>query len=204
MPIDALDRLIRELARLPGIGERTAARLAFYLIKGAHKDAGRQTSLAHDLAHALLMAADSVTLCTVCRNFSQSERCPICVDPHRDPSLLCIVEGVPELRAIETSLVYHGRYHVLHGALAPLDGIGPAELKLDALKERVLHDHFCEVIVATNADACGDATALYIGKMLQDSGVRLTRLAAGIPLGGELEYMDQATLGRAILERRDL
>lgn len=201
---DPIQRLTLELGRLPGIGERTAARLAFYIIRNAQGGAGGRGSgtLARDLAAALVDAADRVGLCRECQNLCAGDVCGICNDARRDAGLVCVVEHVSDLRAIEASGTYRGRFHVLHGALAPLDGVGPDELKLDQLRERVEREGFSEVILATNADVEGDATALYLARLLSPLGVRLSRLASGVPMGGELEYVDQATLSRAIAERR--
>ncbi len=198
---DPIQRLVLELARLPGIGERTAARLAYYILNSSRSGG---PSMALDLASALQQVADEVVLCSECQSFCAGERCPICSDQRRDSSVLCVVEGVADLRAVEQSGVYRGRYHVLHGALAPLDGIGPTELRLDRLVERVQRDGLGEVILATNTDIEGDATALYLKKLLAPTGVRVTRLASGVPMGGELEFLDQATLGHALTQRREM
>ena len=200
--IDPIERLILELGRLPGIGERSAARLAFYLLKEARDaDARALPSLARDLSRALVDVVEEVRLCGQCQNLCASELCAICDDASRDPELLCVVESVADLRALEASAAYRGKYQVLHGALAPLDGVGPADLKLPELAARVAREGFREVILATNADVEGDATALYLARLLGASGVRLSRLASGVPLGGELEYLDQATIGRALSAR---
>ncbi len=199
---DPIQRLILELARLPGIGERSATRLAFHIIRWS-QDGGAAGSLARDLAAALIEVTDKVGLCSSCHNLCMGERCGVCADPRRDPALLCVVEGVPDLRAIEATATFRGRYHVLHGALAPLDGVGPEDLKVAELMARLESDDITEIILATNADVEGDATALYLAKLIKPLGIRVTRLASGIPLGGELEYIDQATLGRALDERRE-
>jgi len=201
--VDPIQRLILELSRLPGVGERSAARLAFYIIRISRKDQKSGQSLAHDLARALVEVADQVGLCELCGNLTTGERCSICTDPRRDPTQLCVVEGVEDLRAVETCGGYRGLYQVLHGALAPLDGVGPDDLRLDDLVRRVAAGGFAEIILATNSDVEGDATALYVARLLKPQGVRVTRLASGIPLGGELEYVDQATLGRALAQRRE-
>lgn len=204
---DPIQRLIHELGRLPGIGERSATRLAFYIIKSSRASleaSGKAApkSLAHDLSVALIRAVEDVSLCARCQNLCASELCSICRDPNRDPSVVCVVEGIPDLRAIETSGAFRGVYHVLHGALAPLDGIGPQELRIDKLMARITTSPPSEVILATNSDVEGDATALYLAQLIKPLNVRTTRLASGIPLGGELEYVDQATLGRAVNDRR--
>lgn len=199
---DPIQRLILELARLPGIGERSAARLAYYIIK-VSQDAG-QGSLARELAGALTDAVDRVRLCERCQNLSAEPRCSLCEDPRREATTICVVESVADLRALESSGAFRGSYHVLHGSIAPLDGVGPDELKIRELVTRLEEEDVGEVILATNADVEGDATALYLARLLGPSGVRLTRLASGIPLGGELEFVDQGTLGRALAERREL
>ena len=202
--IEPINRLVLELGRLPGVGERSAARLAYYIIKAScPKSEQPGPTLAADLAAALLAVEAGVGLCSTCHNLCTSERCAICSDPRRDPTTVCVVEGVADLRAIETTGAHRGLYHVLHGALAPLDGIGPSELKLPSLLMRLKSDALTEVILATNANVEGDATALYLSRLIRPLGIRVTRLAAGIPLGGELEYLDHGTLGRALHERRD-
>ncbi len=199
---DPIRRLVLELARLPGVGERSAARLAFHILK--HSVSSDGPSLARDLAGALGRVADEVGMCASCHSFATAERCRICEDPHRDGRLLCVVEGVADVQAIEQSGAFGGRYYVLHGALAPLEGIGPEELKLDELVARVRAGNLDEVILATNTDVEGDTTALYLAGQLRPLGVRVTRLASGVPMGGELEYLDQATVSRALSERREV
>nr|ADI21630.1 recombinational DNA repair protein (recF pathway) [uncultured myxobacterium HF0130_06F04] len=202
MSADPIERLILEMGRLPGIGERTAARLAFYLLKQARDAEARGLStLARDLALALTEVVDEVRLCSRCQNLCASDLCSICEDTTRDERLLCVVENVSDLRALEASGAYRGTYHVLHGALAPLDGVGPADLKLPELADRVVRGGYQEVILAMNADVEGDATALYLARLLGAGDVKLSRLASGVPLGGELEYLDQATIGRALTAR---
>ena len=199
---DPIQRLILELARLPGIGERSATRLAFHIIRWS-QEGGARGSLARDLAAALIDVTEKVGLCQRCQNLCAGEVCNLCADSRRDPTVLCVVEGVPDLRAIEGTATFRGRYHVLHGALAPLDGIGPDDLKVPELMKRLEAGGITEIILATNADVEGDATALYLAKLIKPLGIKVTRLASGIPLGGELEYIDQATLGRALDERRE-
>ena len=200
---DPIEKLILELGRLPGIGERTAARLAFFVLKQA-RDSSRfdLPPLARDLAGALVDVVEQVRLCEDCQNLCTTEKCPICTDARRDARVLCVVEGVADLRAVESCGVFRGHYHVLHGSLAPLDGVGPEELKLRDILERVEHQGYKEVILATNATVEGDATALYIARLLRGMQVQITRLASGVPLGGELEYLDHATLGRALSARQ--
>jgi recombination protein RecR len=198
--LEPIARLIAELGRLPGIGERSAARLAYYIIRASQKQSGQH--LAADLAEALQAVSEQVGLCGECQDLCATPLCTICTSPRRDRSMLCVVEGVADLRALERS-GYSGLYHVLHGALAPLDGIGPQDLKIAELVARLQAGHVREIILATNANVEGDATALYVASILKDRPIKVTRLASGIPQGGELEYIDQATLGRAFSDRRD-
>lgn len=198
---DPIQRLIRELCRLPGVGERSGGRLAYHIIK-ASCGPDAPTRLAADLAAALTEVSARVGACARCRNFATDDLCVICADPRRDRSLLCVVEQVGDVRAIEATGAYRGVYHVLHGALAPLEGVGPEELRLDLVRQRAQEDGVCEVIVATNPTVDGDATALYLARSLASLGRAVTRLASGVPLGGELEYLDAATLERALAQRR--
>jgi len=205
---EPIQRLILELARLPGIGERSAARLAFYILRnsvdtGVGRSAQSANRIAQDLAQALLDASEKVGMCDRCFNFCADARCTVCGDSRRDERVICVVEGVADLRAIEAGGAFRGVYHVLHGALAPLDGIGPDNLKIGELLRRIEKGGVEEIILATNTDVEGDATALYIAKLVHPLGVRTTRLASGVPMGGELEYLDQATVARALADRRD-
>ncbi|MCC6621473.1 MAG: recombination protein RecR [Deltaproteobacteria bacterium] len=192
----ALDKLATLLARLPGVGKRSAMRWAFHVLTEppAYAEALRQ-ALGDVLAH--------VRFCRECHHLAETEVCAICSDPARDATLLCVVEGVPDLIAIERT-GFAGRYHVLHGALAPLKGIGPDQLRLGNLEARIARDGVREVILATSADVEGEATALWLGKRLAPTGVALTRIATGIPMGGELEYLDEHTLARALAGRTRL
>lgn len=194
----AMTRLVRELSRLPGIGEKTASRLAFNLLN-------RPRNEVIALAEALLEMKERIGLCSECLGLSDTPRCPICDDPARDHQLICVVEGPADLMAIERARTYGGVYHVLHGAIAPLDGIGPDDLKIQELLAR-LHEPagVREVIIATNATVEGEATALYLAKALKPFGVKTTRLARGLPAGGDLEYSDAATLSSALTGRREL
>ncbi len=200
MSQDPITRLALELGRLPGIGERSAQRLAYYVIKASH-GTGRK-SLAHDLATALVECVEQARFCGTCQNLTTSALCGVCSDSRRDKTVICVIEGVADLRAIEASGGYRGVYHVLHGSLSPLEGVGPDDLRLRELVAR-LGDEVKEIILATNADVEGDATALYVARLVRPYGLKVTRLASGIPMGGELEYVDQATLGRALENRRD-
>ncbi|HUO04557.1 MAG TPA: recombination mediator RecR [Candidatus Binataceae bacterium] len=194
----AMARLVTELSRLPGIGEKTAARLVFNLLSRP-----REQVIA--LAEALLEMKERVGLCSECFGLSDNPRCRICEDPARDRGLLCVVEGPGDLMAIERARGFSGVYHVLGGALAPLDGIGPDDLKMKELIARVTPPaELREVIIATNATVEGEATALYIANALKPLGVKATRLARGLPAGGDLEYSDAATLSSALSGRREL
>jgi recombination protein RecR len=194
----AMTRLVKELSRLPGVGEKTASRLAFNLLNRP-----REEVIA--LAEALLEMKERVGLCSECFGLSDTVRCRICDDPAREHDLICVVEGPADLMAIERARSYNGVYHVLHGAIAPLDGIGPDDIKIRELTARLRDAGVIrEVIVATNATVEGEATALYLAKVLKPLGVRVSRLARGLPAGGDLEYSDSATLSSALTGRRDL
>lgn len=194
---DPIASLIALLSRLPGVGERTAARLAFYVLEG-------EAQYADALGEALRTIHDEVTRCELCGNYGAEARCAICQDPRRDETLVCIVAKVPDLIALESLGSFRGRYHVLHGLLAPLDGVGPDQLPLDALERRIAGESIKEIIVATPLNVEGEATALYIADALSALPVRVSRIAAGVPHGGELEFTDQVTLGRALEDRRAL
>jgi recombination protein RecR len=194
---DPIARLVKELARLPGIGERTAQRLAFHVL-----DAG--PAYAEALSAALLGVVRDVRCCSTCQTLTEHDPCAICSDPRRDPRILCVVEGVPDLVAIERTREYRGRYHVLHGVLSPLDGIAPSDLKIRELLVRLETEPAEEIVIATNPDVEGEATALYLARLLKPTGVKVSRIAQGVPMGGDLEYADQVTLARAIAGRREL
>jgi len=192
---DPIASLIALLSRLPGIGERTAARLAFFVLDGDAEYAGA-------LGQALSTIHQDVTRCELCGNYGAESRCTICRDPRRDETLVCVVAKVPDLIALEALGSFRGRYHVLHGLLAPLDGVGPDQLPLDALERRIANEAIKEIIVATPLNVEGEATALYVADALSSLPVRVSRIAAGVPHGGELEFTDQVTLGRALEDRR--
>lgn len=194
---DPIARLVKELARLPGIGEKTAQRLAFHVL-----EAGPEYARA--LAEAVVGVVRDVRCCSVCQTLTEQDPCAICADDRRDPRIICVVEGVPDLLAVERTREFRGRYHVLHGALSPLDGVGPSDLKIRELLVRLEREPAEEVLVATNPDVEGEATALYLQKLLRPLGLRLTRIAQGVPMGGDLEFADQATLARALAGRREL
>ncbi len=194
---DPIGELVALLSRLPSIGERTATRLAHHIL-AADDDYARALGVSLSAIH------DRVVRCESCANFCAGPRCRICRDPKRDESLLCVVGRVPDLSAIEKSGSFRGRYHVLHGLLAPLDGMGPEQLPLEGLSQRITDGAFEEVVVATPLSVEGEATALYLAQVLRPLGVRVTRIASGLPHGGELEYADQVTVGRAFEGRREL
>ena len=202
----ALARLIGLLSKLPGIGEKTAQRLAFHLLE----DSG---DLAAELAEALSTLRQRVRLCSLCQNLTEAEQdpCALCRDPKRDPAVLCVVESVPDLLAIEKTGEFGGRYHVLHGRISPLDGVGPEALKIDALLARLPGGARAgegpaveEVILATSPDVEGEATSLYLARLIKPLGVRVSRIAQGLPMGGAIEYADAVTLGRALTGRREV
>lgn len=194
---DPIARLVKELARLPGIGEKSAQRLAFHVLEAG---AGYATAL----AEAIVGVVRDVRLCSNCQTLTDRDPCSICTDPRRDAKLICVVESVPDLLAVERTHEFRGRYHVLHGALSPLEGVGPAALKIRELLVRLEHEPAEEVVLATNPDVEGEATALYLQKLLKPLGIRVTRIAQGVPMGGDLEYADQVTLARALAGRREL
>jgi recombination protein RecR len=197
MTDDPIAQLMDLFARLPGIGERSAARLAYHVL-------GTPAEYARALGEALSQLHTRVRRCRRCRNFTQAELCRVCSDPGRDASVLCVVARPQELAAIERSAVFHGRYHVLHALLSPLDGIGPEALDVSALLARIGEESVREVIIATPLSVEGEATALYLGHELKPLGIQCTRIASGLPHGGELEYTDQVTLTRALAGRREL
>jgi len=193
----SLADLIERLQRLPTVGRKTAQRLAFYLLKAP-------ASEAQELAAAILEVRRRIKPCAECNLLTDDDPCRYCADPGRDDSLLCVVEEGHDLATIERTSHFHGRYHVLGGSLSPLDGIGPDELHLGQLERRVREGHISEVIVATNPTVEGEATAAYLARMLKPLGVRVTRIAAGIPVGGDIEYVDEVTMSRALEGRREL
>jgi recombination protein RecR len=192
-----IKRLIKELARFPGIGEKTAARLAAFILRASEDDARR-------LAESIMEVKRSIRLCPVCFNFTEKELCDICSDPERDGETICIVEEPDALIAIEESGEYRGLYHVLHGALAPLDGIGPEHLKIRELLGRVATNGIREIILATNPNVQGESTALLITGLVKEKGVRVSRIAQGVPVGGDLKYADRMTLAKSIAHRRGM
>jgi recombination protein RecR len=193
----AFERLVRELTRLPGIGEKTATRLAYHLLQTERRDVDA-------LAVALTRMRDDTRLCSVCLGLAGDDPCDLCSDPQRRRDTICIVERPSDLIALERSGGFRGRYHVLHGCLAPLDGIGPDQLRIKELFARLEGGGIEEVVVATNPTVEGDATALYLAKLIKPLGIRVTRIAHGIAVGSDVEYADSVTLGRALDGRREL
>jgi recombination protein RecR len=192
----AFERLVAELQRLPGIGGKSAARLAYHLLRVPREDAER-------LAQAITESREAVRRCSVCNTLTEEDPCDVCSDPERDASILCVVEEPGNVAAIEKTREFRGRYHVLWGALSPLKGIGPDEIDAAGLVKRVTGD-IKEVILATNPNVEGEATALYIARKLKPSGARVTRIAFGLPVGGDIEYADEVTMARSLENRRDL
>src|SRR6266542_1421720 len=189
--------LVDELSRLPGIGPKSAQRLAFYMVKAPAQDAKR-------LAEAILAAKERVRFCRECFSVSEHELCRICSDPGRDLTVICVVEEPKDQAAIEKAGVVRGRYHVLGGAISPLEGIGPDDLRVQDLLDRVSRNGVQEVILATNPNLEGNATAMYVAALLKPLGITVTRLASGLPVGGDLEYADEVTLGQALEGRREM
>ena len=192
-----LDRLVEQFERLPGIGKKTARRLAYYVIT-------RPDDMAGKFSDALLSAKARIKYCSVCQNLTVGEVCSLCSSLERDRSVICVVEDAQDVMAFERTREFHGLYHVLHGAISPLDGIGPDQLKLRELMARLSDGTVQEIIVATNPTVEGEATASYISRLVKSMGIKVTRLAYGIPVGGDLEYADEVTLSRALEGRKEL
>jgi len=192
-----VQRVIDELARLPGIGRKTAQRLAFHLLHVEAVDAVR-------LGQSIIDLRDQVRLCVRCFNVTAEEQCAICRDPRRDPTVMCVVERAQDIAVIERTQEFSGRYHVLGGAISPIEGIGPEQLRMKELVARIGAEGVTEVIAATNPTVEGDTTALYIARLLKPLGVTVSRLASGLPVGGDLDYADEITIGRALAGRRPL
>ncbi len=193
----ALEKLVEQFARLPGIGSKSAQRLAFFVLSLPEEEA-------KTFADAIVEAKRTVTCCPVCRNLTDGGLCPICSSPKRDEHVICVVADPRDVVAIERAREYNGRYHVLHGVISPMNHVGPDDLEIKSLVDRVAQGNIEEVIMATNPDTEGEATAMYLARLLRPFGVRVTRLAYGIPVGGHLEFADDATLMRALEGRRDI
>jgi recombination protein RecR len=192
-----IDHLIEALTKFPGIGKKTASRLAFHILRSS-------LSEAQALAQAILEVKEKIHLCTICFNLTDEDPCWVCQDSHRNQEILCVVEGPNDLLAIENTVEFKGRYHVLHGTLSPLDGIGPEDIKVKELMDRLKAERISEVILATNPTVEGGATALYLTDLIKPFGVKVTRIAYGIPMGGEIEYADAMTLSKALEWRREI
>ena len=193
----ALEKLVEQFARLPGIGSKSAQRLAFFVLSLPEEEA-------QAFADAIIDVKRTVTCCPVCRNLTDGGLCPICSSPKRDEHVICVVADPRDVVAIERAREYNGRYHVLHGVISPMNHVGPDDLEIKSLLDRVAQGGVEEVIMATNPDTEGEATAMYLARLLRPFGVRVTRLAYGIPVGGHLEFADDATLMRALEGRRDI
>lgn len=190
-------RLLEELERLPGIGPKSAQRLAYYILRADTGDATR-------LANAITEVKRTIHFCPRCYNFAEGELCEVCADVERDVTMLCVVEEPRDLVAIERTNEFRGLYHVLQGAISPIDGIGPDQLRIRELIARLADETVVEVVVATNPNVEGETTALYISRLVKPLGIRVTRIASGLPVGGDLEYADEVTLGRALEARREM
>ena len=192
-----LNKLINELSRLPGIGGKTAQRLAFHILSMDEKEV-------YELADAIRGAKETMTYCSICGNLTDTDPCSICSDESRDKNTICVVESPKDVAAMEKIREYRGYYHVLHGAISPMDGIGPDDINLKSLIHRLQDERVREIIIATNPNIEGEATAMYIARLIKPSGIKVSRIAHGIPVGGDLEYADEVTLLKAVEGRREL
>lgn len=195
--VPPLEILIEQFAKLPGIGKKTATRLAFHILNSSNEDAKA-------FSEAIINAKSQVKLCKVCQNITDTDTCALCESPKRDNSVICVTESPKDVISIEKTNEYHGLYHVLHGAISPMDNIGPDDIKIPELLERLKDDTVKEVIMATNPTIEGEATAMYIAKLIKPFGIKVTRIAHGVPVGGDLEYADEITLTRAMEGRREM
>ena len=195
--MNTLDHLIQEISRLPGLGRKSATRIAYAILSGDRADAERLSTLLGRLH-------DAIIRCSVCGSYTETDPCPVCTDSGRDRSTICVVEQPQDVAALEASHEFHGLYHVLGGVIAPIDGVGPGDLAIGSLLGRVRQDGIEEVIIATNPTVEGDTTTLYVARQLEELGVRVTRLALGLPVGGDLEYADRLTLARSFRGRTSL
>ena len=194
---EPLARLIQEFKRLPGIGQKSAQRIAFHVLRAGRDDAER-------LAQAILDLKDRLGLCAVCNNISDGEKCPFCLDTRRDESVICVVEEPHSIVPIETTRQFEGLYHVLHGSISPLRGIGPDQLRIKSLLERLESGAVKEIILATNPTVEGEATAAYLARLLKPLGLKVTRIAMGIPVGSELDFADEVTMSKSLENRREM
>jgi recombination protein RecR len=193
---EPINQLIRRLARFPGVGEKTASRLALYILRCSKEEAV-------DLAKSIINVKEKITLCPICYNLTDQNPCIICKDEKREKEVVCVIEEPGDLMALEGSGEFRGGYHVLHGVISPLDGVNPDDIRIKELMERLGGDQIKEVIIATNPTTNGNATALYLSKLIKPLGVKVTRIAQGIPIGGDIEYTDEVTLKKALEGRRD-
>ena len=194
---DTLGNLVDQLAKLPGIGRKSAQRLAFHILKQPEKEAQL-------LAEAILTAKAKIHYCSLCYNLTDKELCPICSNPERDQTVLCVVEDARDVIALERAHQFHGLYHVLHGAISPMDGVGPDQLKIKELLQRLQAHPAEEIIIATNTSIEGEATAMYLSNLLKPLGIKVTRIAQGLPVGGDIQYADEVTLARAFEGRWEI
>ena len=195
--VPPLEILVEQFAKLPGIGKKTATRLAFHVLNSSKEDA-------QAFAKAIINAKEQVKLCKICQNITDAQTCALCESPKRDNSVICVTESPKDVISIEKTNEYHGLYHILHGAISPMDNIGPNDIKIPELLDRLKDDTVKEVIMATNPTIEGEATAMYIAKLIKPFGIKVTRIAHGIPVGGDLEYADEITLTRAMEGRREM
>jgi recombination protein RecR len=194
---DAIQNLLDELGRLPGIGPKSAQRIAYWLLDSETADAER-------LASCIVSLKEQIHFCPHCWDFAEGECCAVCADPRRDTRLLCVVEEPRDVAAIERTGEFRGRYHVLHGAISPVDGIGPEQLRVQELLRRLSDTEVSEVVLATNPNVEGETTAVYLSRLIKPLDIKVTRIASGLPVGGDLEFADEVTLGRALQARREL
>lgn len=194
---EPLARLIQELKRLPGIGQKSAQRIAFHLLRTSREDADR-------LAQAVVDVKDKLGVCAVCNNISDGEICNYCRDPQRDHTVICVIEEAHNILPIETTRQFEGVYHVLHGSISPLKGVGPEQLRIKGLLERIQAGEIQEIIVATNPTVEGEATAAYLSRLLKPLGLKVTRIAMGIPVGSDLEFADEVTMSKSLENRREM
>lgn len=195
--VATLEKLIEQFRRMPGIGRKMAVRLAFYILSMSHEEVDELTDI-------IQSAKKNIKCCSVCQNFCEDDLCPICKSDKRDRSTVCVMENAKDVAAFEKTKEYNGLYHILHGVISPLDGISPENIKIKELIERIKNYEIKEVIMATNPDVEGEATAMYIYKLIKPFNIKVTRLARGLPVGGDLEYTDQATLGKAVSGRYEI
>ena len=194
---EPIERLIDEFRKLPGIGQKTAQRLAYNILRRSREDVAR-------LSQAILEVKDKIHYCSRCNNLSDCDPCHYCTSPRRSPDTICVVEEPKDILPIEKTREYHGQYHVLHGVISPINGVGPEDLKLGNLLERLKEGNVREIILATNPNVEGEATAIYLAKLIKPAGVRVSRIALGVPMGSDLEFADEVTMIKAIEGRRDL